>query len=100
MTLLDLALGDLATARADAIATSANVDLQISAGVNAAIHAAAGPELAQYCSDIGELPVGQPTTTLAGRLQARYVIHGVAPRWKDGRHGETTLLATLYKAVV
>ena len=100
MTLLDVRLGDLATARADAIATSAGSDLQVGGGVNAAIHAAAGPELARHTAELGGCAVGEAKTTPAGRLSARYVIHGVAPRWKDGLSGETKLLAALYEAIV
>jgi O-acetyl-ADP-ribose deacetylase (regulator of RNase III) len=34
--------------------------------------------------------------TGAGRLRARYVIHAVGPRWRDGRHGEPELLRSAY----
>ena len=37
--------------------------------------------------------------TPAGLLAARFVIHGVAPRWKGGNHGELTLLGDLYGAI-
>src|SRR3954465_6555066 len=79
MTLLEVRLGDLTTARADAIATSADVNLKAGGGVNGAIPAAAGPELARHCARLGGCSVGDAETTPAGRLHARYVIHGVAP---------------------
>ncbi len=100
MTVLDVRTGDITTAQADAIATSANIDLKVGGGVNGAIHAAAGPDLAQYCAQLGGCPVGETRVTPAGRLNARHVIHGVAPRWQDGKHGEPTLLLSLYRSVV
>lgn len=100
MTLLDVQIGDLAAARADAIATSTSVDLKVGGGVNGAIHAAAGPELASHCAQLGQCPVAEARTTPPGRLGARHVIHGVAPRWKDGQDGEAQLLAALYGAII
>ena len=35
--------------------------------------------------------------TGAGRLPARYVIHAVGPRWRDGDHDEPALLASAYR---
>jgi O-acetyl-ADP-ribose deacetylase len=35
--------------------------------------------------------------TGAGRLQARYVIHAVGPRWRDGTRGEPDLLRSAYR---
>jgi O-acetyl-ADP-ribose deacetylase (regulator of RNase III) len=35
--------------------------------------------------------------TGAGRLPARYVIHAVGPRWRDGGHDEQVLLASAYR---
>jgi O-acetyl-ADP-ribose deacetylase (regulator of RNase III) len=100
MTLLDVRIGDLTTATADAIATSADVDLGVGGGVNGAIHAAAGPELAAHVAAIGGCPVGEVRFTPAGQLDARWVIHGVGPRWEDGNHGEATLLSHLYGHIV
>jgi O-acetyl-ADP-ribose deacetylase (regulator of RNase III) len=100
MTLLDVRIGDLSTARADAIATSTSVNLHVGGGLNAAIHAAAGPELARQTAALGQCAVSEAVTTAAVKLDASYVIHGVAPRWQDGMHGEPALLAALYKAVI
>ena len=41
-------------------------------------------------------PTGSAVVTTAGNLAAKYVIHAVGPRWRDGRHGEPDLLAAAY----
>ncbi len=97
---LELIQGDITAQRVDAIANAANAALAGGAGVDGAIHEAAGPEL------IAELrarhPHGTATGTAvatgAGRLPARWVLHAVGPRWRDGEHDEATHLASAYAA--
>jgi len=42
-------------------------------------------------------PTGQARLTRGHRLPAKYVIHAVGPRYRDGRHGEPELLASCYR---
>ncbi|MFB0835083.1 macro domain-containing protein [Arthrobacter halodurans] len=93
--------GDIAAQEADAIVNAANSALSDGAGVNGALHAAAGPALAAACRELRRrdlprgLPVGSAVATAAGRLAARWVIHTVGPN----RHaGETdpALLASCF----
>jgi O-acetyl-ADP-ribose deacetylase (regulator of RNase III) len=54
--------------------------------------------LLQECRTLGGCPTGEVRITKAYRLPARYVIHGVGPPYRDGRHGEADLLAGCYRS--
>src|SRR5262249_34348584 len=55
---------------------SANDRLWMGAGVAGAIKRAGGEEIEREALAIGGIPVGTAVATTAGRLRARYVIHG------------------------
>ena len=97
---LELVEGDITSQRVDAIANAANAALAGGGGVDGAIHAAAGPGLmAELRSRYPQgTPTGTAVATGAGRLPARWVLHAVGPRWRDGEHGEADLLAGAYRA--
>jgi O-acetyl-ADP-ribose deacetylase len=97
---LELATGDIAAARADAIVNAANEALVGGGGVDGAIHRAGGPEIMSECRAIGECPTGEAVVTTAGRLRARHVIHAVAPVWQGGGHGEERLLRGAYRSAL
>ncbi len=97
---LELVQGDITAQRADAIVNAANTALAGGGGVDGAIHDAAGPALmaelrARYPSGT---PTGSAVATGAGQMAARWVLHAVGPRWRDGAHGEADLLASAYRA--
>jgi O-acetyl-ADP-ribose deacetylase len=94
--------GDITTQAVDAIVNAANPGLGGGSGVNGAIRAAAGPELAEECralrrtTHVDGLAVGDAVATGAGALPARYVIHTAGP---DRRAGQTdpALLASCFR---
>ena len=73
---LEVREGDIATVEADAIANAANNHLWMGSGVAGAIKRAGGVEIEREAIAQGPIPVGTAVATSAGRLDARYVIHG------------------------
>jgi putative ATPase len=87
--MLRVVLGDLTAQRVDAIVNAANEDLQHGGGVAAAIVRMGGPAIQQESNDWvtehGRLGPGRAAITTAGSLPARYVIHVVGPRYREGQ---------------
>ena len=73
---LDVVEGDIAALDVDAVANAANDHLWMGAGVAGAIKRAGGDEIEREAMTKGPIPVGSAVATTAGRLPARYVIHG------------------------
>ena len=95
---LDAVLGDITTEPVDAVVNAANQSLAGGGGVDGAIHRAAGArELHAACAQLGGCPTGDATVTDGFALRARWIIHAVGPRYRDGRHGEGELLASCYR---
>jgi O-acetyl-ADP-ribose deacetylase len=91
-------LGDITTMAVDAVVNAANERLSDGAGVNGAIHRAAGPELPAACRAVAPCPTGQARITPGFQLPARFIIHTVGPVWRGGGHGEAQLLGSAYRS--
>ena len=68
--------GDITVLEVDAIANAANDALWMGAGVAGAIKRAGGEEIEREAVAKGPIEVGDAVATGAGRLRAKWVIHG------------------------
>jgi O-acetyl-ADP-ribose deacetylase len=73
---LEVVEGDIAALEVDAVANAANDHLWMGAGVAGALKRAGGVEIEREAIAKGPIPVGEAVATDAGRLPARWVIHG------------------------
>lgn len=94
---IEFVKGDITTQQVDAIVNAANAALAGGGGVDGAIHRAAGPQLMEACAKLRGCPTGSARITAGFNLPAKYVIHAVGPRYRDGRHGERDQLASCYR---
>lgn len=91
--------GDITLQDVEAIVTAANTPLRGGGGVDAAIHAAAGPELLRACQALAPCPAGSAVITPAFRLApVKWVIHAVGPRYLGPQDAMT--LASAYVAAL
>jgi O-acetyl-ADP-ribose deacetylase (regulator of RNase III) len=89
--------GDITALAVDAVVNAANARLIPGGGVDGAINAAAGPELATAMRAHGGCDPGDAKVTPGFRLPARWVIHTVGPVWRGGTAGEADMLASCYR---
>ena len=96
---LRLRRADITTLPVDAVVNAANAALAGGGGVDGAIHRAGGPDIMRQLRELhgAGCPTGSAVITHGGELRARYVIHAVGPRWRDGRHDEPALLRSAYR---
>ena len=73
---LSVVEGDITALDTDAIANAANNHLWMGAGVAGAIKRAGGEEIEREAVALGPIEIGDAVATGAGRLHAKYVIHG------------------------
>jgi O-acetyl-ADP-ribose deacetylase len=73
---VEVTQGDITALEVDAIANAANNRLWMGGGVAGAIKRAGGEEIEREAIQQGPIEVGDAVATKAGRLPARWVIHG------------------------
>jgi O-acetyl-ADP-ribose deacetylase len=76
LTDLEVVDGDITAIEVDAIANAANNHLWMGSGVAGAIKRAGGDEIEREAVAKGPIEVGDAVATAAGRLPARWVVHG------------------------
>ncbi len=103
---IEIVEADITTLKVDAIVNAANESLLGGAGVDGAIHRAAGAQLLEACRALAQVrpgvrcPTGEARITPGFSLPARFVIHTVGPVWRGGTHGEAQRLANCYRAAL
>ena len=87
--------GDLAGQDVDVVVNAANERLAHGGGVAAALVRAGGQEVQresdQWVAEHGPVAPGTAAVTTAGRMTARWIVHVVGPRWREGQDKEGPL---------
>ena len=92
--------GDITKMKVDAIVNAANGALMGGGGVDGAIHNAAGPELKIACRKLGGAQTGTTKVTQGFQLDAKYIIHAVAPCWNNDADNEKNNLRSCYASAL
>ena len=87
---------DITTIECDIIVNPTDSCYSGGGGTDAAIHRAAGKELAEACRKLPPLPQGTVVPTPAFRLPAKTILHTFGPVWKNGKQNEAVILRSCY----
>lgn len=97
-TQIDVIQGDITLLDVEAIVNPANNGLVHAGGLAAAIVHRGGQIIQQESKKIGYVSTGSAAITEGGHLKAKWVIHAVGPRYKDGKSSEEEKLASAVKS--
>lgn len=93
----EIVRNDITEMQVDAIVNTTSVEPGIGSGVDAQVHRKAGPKLLEARKKAGRMKPGQAFLTPGFGLEAKHVIHVLAPTWTGGGGGEEELLAASYR---
>lgn len=92
---IEVVTGDITRLEVDVVVNAANEYLQHGGGVAAAIARAGAPvvdaESNEWVKKHGPVGPGQAAHTGAGNMPAKWVVHVVGPRYRDGQDNEGLL---------
>jgi O-acetyl-ADP-ribose deacetylase (regulator of RNase III) len=94
LTVLRAIRDDITTLGVEAIVNAANSALAPGSGVDGAIRRAAGPEITRATAALGGCPTGEAVITPGFELPAKWVIHTVAPIFREHNRDEVVRLLT------
>ncbi|HEY9600430.1 MAG TPA: macro domain-containing protein [Allocoleopsis sp.] len=94
---MEVVEGDITRQAVDVIVNATDNSFSGSGGVDAAIHAVAGPELQEACRLLNGISTGEAKITNGYNLPARFIIHTVGPVWQGGDRSEGEILARCYR---
>lgn len=97
--MIELVSADITRIKADIVVLSANPRLIRGGGVSGAIHKAAGPELELAAKALGPIEPGNAVMTDAFNLQAKKVIHAVAPVFEEQKPNLDEVFLRTYQSV-
>ena len=95
-----LFLSDILEVETDVMVLSAHPTLMAGGGISGVIHSAAGPELEAASRLLGPIEAGSAVITDGFQLDAKHVIHAVAPRFMKGDALEMEMLRATYRAAL
>lgn len=98
--MIEVLKGDLLTQDVDVIVNAANTHLIHGAGIAGAITKAGGPSIQRESNAKRPIPTGAATTTTAGDLPFKAIVHAVGPVWGGGDYDEDRLLRFAHKSAV
>jgi O-acetyl-ADP-ribose deacetylase (regulator of RNase III) len=96
--MIEVVQGDIANLRASAIVRPVSAEWDPVSAAARRLEIAAGPQLLEQCEKLGDLPIGSAVLTVAGGLDADYVVH-VIVRSVSEQVSETSVYRGLQNAL-
>ena len=97
---IKLVVSNILEVQTNVMVLSAHPTLMAGGGISGVIHSAAGRELEAASRLLGPIKAGSAVTTDGFQLDAKLVIHAVAPRFIQGDAREIELLRATYRAAL